>query len=100
VSGREAWDEALTGGAAGPGIEPREATGPGRRRRRRRFAVKHPRWEQYGGNPPVRFCAGGASWDASLPRSISVTVLTWDCRVAALLAMTSRHPFQSAWTCS
>jgi RNA-directed DNA polymerase len=26
----------------------------------RRFAVKHPRWEPYAGNPPVRFCAGGA----------------------------------------
>jgi hypothetical protein len=25
-----------------------------------RFAVKHPRWEPYAGNPPVRFCAGGA----------------------------------------
>ncbi len=26
----------------------------------KRFAVKHPRWEPYAGNPPVRFCAGGA----------------------------------------
>jgi len=25
-----------------------------------RFAVRHPRWEPYAGNPPVRFCAGGA----------------------------------------
>jgi RNA-directed DNA polymerase len=25
-----------------------------------RFAVKHPRREPYAGNPPVRFCAGGA----------------------------------------
>ena len=25
-----------------------------------RFAVKHPRWEPYAGNPHVRFCAGGA----------------------------------------
>ena len=25
-----------------------------------RFAVKHPRWEPYAGNPPVRICAGGA----------------------------------------
>jgi RNA-directed DNA polymerase len=25
-----------------------------------RFAVKHPRWEPYAGNPPVRFCAGRA----------------------------------------
>ena len=25
-----------------------------------RFAVKHPRWEPYAGNPPVRFCAGCA----------------------------------------
>jgi group II intron reverse transcriptase/maturase len=25
-----------------------------------RFFVKHPRWEPYAGNPPVRFCAGGA----------------------------------------
>ena len=25
-----------------------------------RFAVKYPRWEPYAGNPPVRFCAGGA----------------------------------------
>ena len=25
-----------------------------------RFRVKHPRWEPYAGNPPVRFCAGGA----------------------------------------
>jgi len=24
-----------------------------------RFAVKHPRWEPYAGNPPVRICAGG-----------------------------------------
>ncbi len=24
-----------------------------------RFAVKHPGWEPYAGNPPVRFCAGG-----------------------------------------
>jgi hypothetical protein len=24
------------------------------------FRVKHPRWEPYAGNPPVRFCAGGA----------------------------------------
>jgi hypothetical protein len=27
----------------------------------KRLAVKHPRWEPYAGNPPVRFCAGGAS---------------------------------------
>ena len=33
-----------------------------------RFAVKHPRWEPYAGNPPVRFCAGGAQQCASLPR--------------------------------
>jgi group II intron reverse transcriptase/maturase len=26
-----------------------------------RFAVKHPRWEPYAGNPHVRFCPGGAS---------------------------------------
>jgi RNA-directed DNA polymerase len=26
----------------------------------KRFAVKYPRWEPYAGNPPVRFCAGGA----------------------------------------
>jgi RNA-directed DNA polymerase len=26
----------------------------------RRFAVRHPRWEPYAGNPHVRFCAGGA----------------------------------------
>ncbi len=26
----------------------------------KRFAVKHPRWEPYAGNPPVRICAGGA----------------------------------------
>jgi len=25
-----------------------------------RFTVKHPGWEPYAGNPPVRFCAGGA----------------------------------------
>ena len=25
-----------------------------------RFAVKHPRWEPYAGNQPVRICAGGA----------------------------------------
>jgi group II intron reverse transcriptase/maturase len=25
-----------------------------------RFAVNHPRWEPYAGNPHVRFCAGGA----------------------------------------
>jgi RNA-directed DNA polymerase len=25
-----------------------------------RFAVRHPRWEPYAGNPPVRFYAGGA----------------------------------------
>ena len=25
-----------------------------------RFAVRYPRWEPYAGNPPVRFCAGGA----------------------------------------
>ena len=24
-----------------------------------RFAVKHPRWEPYAGNPHVRICAGG-----------------------------------------
>ena len=27
---------------------------------KRRFAVKHPRWEPYAGKPHVRFCAGGA----------------------------------------
>ena len=27
---------------------------------KRTLAVKHPRWEPYAGNPPVRFCAGGA----------------------------------------
>ena len=26
-----------------------------------RFAVKHPRWEPYAGNPPVRICAGGTA---------------------------------------
>ena len=26
----------------------------------KRFAVRHPRWEPYAGNPHVRFCAGGA----------------------------------------
>ena len=26
---------------------------------RGRFAVKHPRWEPYAGNPPVRICARG-----------------------------------------
>ena len=31
-----------------------------RRAARVRFAVKYPRWEPYAGNPPVRFCAGGA----------------------------------------
>jgi RNA-directed DNA polymerase len=59
------------GGAKGNAVEHgtrrtlrRESVSPGLDRVRQaasvRFAVKHPRWEPYAGNPPVRFCAGGA----------------------------------------
>ena len=34
-----------------------------------RFAARHKRWEPYAGKPHVRFCAGGAQYWASLPRS-------------------------------
>src|SRR5215471_19206104 len=36
---------------------------------RQAFAVTHPRWEPYAGKPHVRFCAGGARYLASLPRT-------------------------------
>ena len=58
------------GGAEGNVVEPgmrrtpsRESMSHGLDRVREaatRFAVKYPRWEPYAGNPPVRFCAGGA----------------------------------------
>ena len=37
-----------------------QALGRVRQAARKRFAVRHPRWEPYAGNPHVRFCAGGA----------------------------------------